>query len=87
MDGRLLAKLSRVHSFLWKDDISETYSCTVPGLHGRVAVKVFIGVNLQGSKEAHLLKDIEHPNLTRLLQVISCKPLCLAYEMCLGGTP
>jgi len=75
-----------VHSFLWKDEVSETYSCTVPGVHGRVAVKVFIKVNLRGSKEAQVLKDLEHPNLIHLLHVISCKPLCLAYEMCPGGT-
>jgi serine/threonine protein kinase len=86
MDGRLLAKLDQVHSFLWKDELSETYSCTVPGIRGRVAVKVFSGMTKRGSKEAQALKGLEHPNLVRLLHVISHEPLCLVCELCLGGT-
>jgi len=88
MDGRLLSKLDQVHSFLWKDldERSETYSCTVPGFQGRVAVKVFGRTTQRGSEEAQLLKDLEHPNLIRLLHVLSCNPLCLVFELCQGGS-
>ncbi|CAK0866904.1 unnamed protein product [Prorocentrum cordatum] len=88
MDGRLLSKLDQVHSFLWKDldERSETYSCTVPGFQGRVAVKVFGSTTQRGSETAQVLKDLDHPNLIRLLHVLSLSPLCLVLELCQGGS-
>jgi serine/threonine protein kinase len=72
---------------LGKGAFSEVWHCRVTGCESPVAVKVLQeNMDANQCREVTLLKDVVHPNLVQLVDVVAGKPSALILELCLGDT-
>lgn len=75
----------QVHSCLGIGTYSEVHLCTVRGATEAMAVKVMLGGTLEQSQEVRLLRELKHPHLVELWDVIEGPPHGIVMEHCSGG--
>lgn len=79
--------ISEAGRFLGKGTFSEVWQCRVLNHQQPVAVKILMqGLDATGSREAELLRNLAHPNLVQLIDVVEGPPSALFLELCEGGT-
>jgi serine/threonine protein kinase len=75
----------QMHKYIGRGAHSKVYQCSIQGHEDMVAMKIFMS-DVDATREIKILQELQHPNIVRMVKVISTQPLYIAYQLCKGGT-